>query len=97
MNLSVRGKIYKKRPYYDNRIHHINCIAFLELDEGMKIFEDSIKIMPILCEGRRLALSVGENVEINGVMELRQITTISGERNIHSLPVLLAESVEKIS
>jgi len=86
--MRIKGKIFKKRSYIDNDFSDVNCIAFVEIDNGINVDGDTIRIIPILCDRSSISKGVGESIEVEGNIEFKSITTRSGKRNLSPVPVL---------
>ncbi|MFC4769281.1 hypothetical protein [Effusibacillus consociatus] len=95
--MRVTGKIVRKRAYFDTTDRDINCIAFIEIDDGIFVNGDKIKIIPILGEESRIPQSIGENIAVEGEIVFKQIVTSSGKRNSSPVPILQPKRVEKVS
>lgn len=88
--MKVKGKIVRKRPYFDDEDHSINCITFLEIENAIMVNGEPIKIIPILCQDSVLTQSVGENIEIEGEISFKRICTASGKRSLSPIPTLIS-------
>jgi hypothetical protein len=86
--MKVKGKIVRKRPYFDHEDGSINCITFLEVENAITINGEAIKIIPILCTESSLTQNVGDNVEVEGEIEYKRIFTSSGKRCLSPIPTL---------
>lgn len=95
--MKVSGKIVRKRAYFDSEDVNINCITFLEIDDGIMVNGDKIKIIPILSEDSLIPQTIGENVEVEGEIVFKQIVTSSGKRNSSPMPILQPKRIEKVS
>lgn len=94
--MKVKGKIVRTRPYFDLEYRNVNAIMFLELDAGIELNGDRIKIIPILSEESTLSQEVGESIEVEGEIVFRQILTASGKRNSSPIPTLVPERIYKV-
>lgn len=94
--MKMKGKIVRTRPYFDIEYKNVNAIMFLELETGIELNGDRIKIIPILSEDSMLAQEVGESVEVEGEIVFRRILTASGKRNSSPIPTLLPERIHKV-
>lgn len=95
--MKVKGKIVRRRPYLDNEYRNVISILFLELESGIELNGDQIKIIPILSEESMSSEDIGENVEVEGEIVFRQILTASGKRNSSPVPTLLPERILSVS
>ncbi|MEW9673707.1 hypothetical protein [Ammoniphilus sp. 3BR4] len=93
--MRVQGKIFKKRPYLNSENKNINCIAFMEMSDGVEINGDHVKIIPILINDAELKHIVGENIEVDGEIRFERILTMTGIRSLHPIPVLQVYSIWK--
>lgn len=89
--MKIKGKIVKKRPYTDAEIRNVNCITFLEIDDGLVVNGDTVKILPILSHEQMIPQKVGEVIEVDGDMIYKQIITSSGKRSMSAIPTLSAK------
>ncbi|WP_018133458.1 hypothetical protein [Effusibacillus pohliae] len=95
--MKITGKIVRKRAYFDTDDRTINCIAFLEIDDGLLVNGDKIKIIPVLGEDSLIPQASGENVEIEGEIVFKQIVTSSGKRNSSPIPILQPTRIHQVS
>ncbi|GAB7386215.1 hypothetical protein BSNK01_00500 [Bacillaceae bacterium] len=86
--MKIRGKIVKKRPYVDIEEKDINCITFVDVEDGIDVNGDKIKIIPILSDDSKIPQQIGESVEVDGKIEFKKIVTPSGKRNLSPVPVV---------
>lgn len=86
--MKIKGKIVKKRPYFDNEDKTINCITFLEVENGIIVNGETIKIIPILSTDSAMTKAVGEDIEVEGEIEYKRIFTSSGKRCLSPIPTL---------
>jgi hypothetical protein len=86
--MKIKGKIVRKRPYFDHEDGSVNCITFLEVENAIIINGESIKIIPILCTDSTMTKAVGENIEVEGEIEYKRIFTSSGKRCLSPIPTL---------
>ncbi|MED4226330.1 hypothetical protein [Neobacillus cucumis] len=95
--MRIRGKIFKKRPYPKLLYNNINCISFLEVEHGIQVEGDHIKIIPILSEESYVSPLVGEKVEIEGELKWRRIITSSGKLSFSPIPVFMLQDIKRVS
>ncbi|BCJ86364.1 hypothetical protein [Effusibacillus dendaii] len=95
--MKLTGRIVRKRAYFDSEDRNINCITFLEIDDGVVVNGDKIKIIPILSEDSQIPQAVGESVEVEGEIQFKQIVTSSGKRNSSLMPILQPNRINKVS
>jgi hypothetical protein len=94
--LRIRGEIFKKRTYPKLLYNNINCISFLEVEHGIQVEGDHIKIIPILSEESDVSLLVGEIVEIEGEIKWKRIITSSGKLSFSPIPVFMLQDIKKV-
>ncbi|MFC4769748.1 hypothetical protein [Effusibacillus consociatus] len=87
--MKISGKIVKKRTYIDNEDRNINCITFLELDKGITVNGDRIKIIPLLSEETMVPQNVGDNIEVDGEIIFKKIFTMFGNLSSSPIPTLM--------
>jgi len=85
----ISGKIVKKRTYFDHEDVNINCIAFLELERGIVVNGDRLKIIPILSQESMVPQMVGESIEIDGDIVFKKIVTAFGSVSTSPIPTLI--------
>lgn len=95
--MRVTGKIVRKRAYFDTEDRNINCIAFIEVDDGLLVNGDKIKIIPILSDDSRIPQTIGESVLVEGDIVFKRIVTSSGKRNSSPVPILQPNKIVKVS
>ncbi|GAX89965.1 hypothetical protein [Effusibacillus lacus] len=95
--MKITGKIVRKRAYFDSEDTNVNCIAFIEIDDGVLVNGDKIKIIPMLSDGSQIPQDIGESVEIEGEIVFKQIFTSSGKRNSSPVPILQPSRIDKVS
>lgn len=94
--MKLKGKIVRTRPYFDEEYRNVNAIMFLELDSGIELNGDRIKIIPILSEETMLPQEVGASIEVEGEIVFRRILTASGKRNASPIPTLMPERIREV-
>lgn len=95
--MKVSGKIVRKRAYFDSEDVNVDSIVFLEIDNGIEVNGDKIKIIPVLAEEILIPQKVGDNVELEGEIIYREIITPSGKKNSSPVPTLRLDKVDKVS
>lgn len=86
--MKLKGTIFKKRTYFDNKCRDLNCITFIEVEPGLLLDGCMIKILPILSTSCAMMKNEGDTVEVEGNVEFQSITTVMGIRNLHPVPVM---------
>ncbi|MDQ1005295.1 hypothetical protein QFZ28_005873 [Neobacillus niacini] len=85
--MRIRGKIYNKRSYIDDYKQNKTSILFVELEEKLKVNGEMIKFIPMICAGLS-DFSIGEKVEVDGIVRFESIKTLKGNLSFSPIPVI---------
>jgi hypothetical protein len=94
--MKISGEIYKKRKYIDEYRQSNSSILFVELKEMIKVNGEMIKFIPIICDSLS-HFSIGEKIEVDGIISFETIKTSKGNRSFSLIPVIRLCQEERVN
>lgn len=92
----IKGVVFKKRPYLKQNYTKMICISFLEIEHAIQLGEDTLKITPILSTEALGSWAVGDEIDVEGIIQLIRIITLLGKPSLLPIPVLVVKDINEI-